>query len=254
MPPRTTSCSRPCTRVIPSGLPERSLVAKFPSVQITFGRISAIWRKRWLFARGDLLGLGVAVPGRAALEHVHDGHVVTGEVDAGEELVEELTGGADERDALLVLVEARGLAHEHHVGVGRARPEHDLRARRRERAACAARDRVAQRGELGCGSLSASMAAAATAPATAAAASRGAAEARLLAGAVSREDRELTLRLRRSRSRGTAGSRRSGRAPRSATRSSYRRTRRSASWTQVTSAPVAHLTPGMVRCASDSTV
>ena len=98
------------------------------------------------------------------------------------------------------------------------------------------------------------MAAAATAPATAAAAaSRGAAEARLLAGAVSREDRELPLRLRPSRSRGTAGSRRGGRAPRSATRSSCRRTRRSASRAQVTSAPVAHLTPGWCACASDGT-
>src|SRR3982751_224614 len=53
----------------------------------------------------DLVGLRVAVPGRAALDHVGDVDVLAGETDSGEELVEELPGLADERIALLVLVE-----------------------------------------------------------------------------------------------------------------------------------------------------
>ena len=71
------------------------------------------------------------------------------------------------------------LADEHQVGGRRAGAEHDLRAGRRERAARAARDGVAERGERGLVSLKPSMAAA-TAPATAAAtraAAEGSAEA-----------------------------------------------------------------------------
>ena len=59
-----------------------------------------------------------------------------------EQLAEQLAGGADERDALLVLVEARRLADEHQVGGRRARAEDDLRAgRRRAGSACSRRRR-----------------------------------------------------------------------------------------------------------------
>ena len=44
--PSVTSCSCPCTRVIPNDRPERSFVAKFPSVATTRGRTSSIWRNR----------------------------------------------------------------------------------------------------------------------------------------------------------------------------------------------------------------
>ena len=57
----------------------------------------------------------------------------------GEQLVEELPGLADERDALLVLVEARRLADEHQVGVRVAVAEDDLRAALAEGAARAGR-------------------------------------------------------------------------------------------------------------------
>ena len=40
------AAARPRTRVMPSGLPESSFVAKFPNVQITRGRISWIWSYR----------------------------------------------------------------------------------------------------------------------------------------------------------------------------------------------------------------
>ena len=41
---RTSGC--PCTRVIPAGSSRSSLVEKLPSVQITLGSISSIWRSR----------------------------------------------------------------------------------------------------------------------------------------------------------------------------------------------------------------
>ena len=68
-----------------------------------------------------------------ALENVRDIDVVARRADPASSFDEQLPGGADERNALLVLVEARRLADEHQVGVGRARAEHDLRTRSRAR-------------------------------------------------------------------------------------------------------------------------
>ena len=68
----------------------------------------------------------VAVPGRAALDHVRDVDVLAGHADPAEQLVEELPGLADERVALLVLVEARRLADEHQVRLRVADAEDDL--------------------------------------------------------------------------------------------------------------------------------
>ena len=48
------------------------------------------------------------------------------EADLGQQLVEQLAGLADEREAQPVLVGARRLADEHQLGVGVAGPEHDL--------------------------------------------------------------------------------------------------------------------------------
>ena len=70
----------------------------------------------------DLLGLRVAVAGRPALEHVRDVDVLARQPDPGEQLAEQLPGGADERHALLVLVESGRLADEHQVGVGEPEP------------------------------------------------------------------------------------------------------------------------------------
>ena len=86
----------------------------------------------------DLLRERVAVPGRAALEDIRDEDVRARQLDPAEELVEQLPRLADERDALLVLVEPGRLADEHQVGVRASRAEHDLRAALRERAAGAA--------------------------------------------------------------------------------------------------------------------
>ena len=94
-------------------------------------------------ARLDLVRLRIAVAGGPALEDVRDIDVVAPELDAGEQAVEQLPGLADERDALLVLVEARRLADEHQVGIGRAGAEHHLCAGVRERTLRAAGDGVA---------------------------------------------------------------------------------------------------------------
>src|SRR5207253_1232922 len=96
------------------------------------------------FAGLDLLGLWVAVPWRAAFQRIADIDVLTGEPDPPEQLAEQLARRADERDALLVLVEARRLADEHQVCGRRARSEHDLRASSRQRATRAAGDGVAE--------------------------------------------------------------------------------------------------------------
>ena len=86
----------------------------------------------------DLVGLRIAVPGRPALEHVRDVHVPPGQADALEQPVEELACRADERVALLVLVEAGRLADEHELGVRVADAVDDLRPALREAAARAA--------------------------------------------------------------------------------------------------------------------
>ena len=130
----------PWTRVIPSGLPERSLVAKLPSVATTFGWINSIWRKRWLSQASISSGCGSRFPGRTALEHVRDVDVIALQPDPREQLHEQLAGCADERHALLVLVEARRLTDEHEIRGRRARSEHDLRPRRARAAARAAGD------------------------------------------------------------------------------------------------------------------
>ncbi len=100
-------------------------------------------------AGGDLLGQRIAVSGRSALQDVRDEDVRTRHPDAAEELVEELPGLADERDPLLVLVEARSFADEHDVRVRAPGPEDDLRPALCERAAGAPRGVLGMRSKRG---------------------------------------------------------------------------------------------------------
>ena len=91
-------------------------------------------------ARLDLVGLRIAVAGRAALDDVRD--VAVGARPrpiSAEQLVEQPPGLADERHALLVLVEPRRLADEHQVGIGIPVADHDRRAALGEPAVLAAR-------------------------------------------------------------------------------------------------------------------
>ena len=91
-------------------------------------------------AGGDLLRERVAISRRPALEDVRDEDVCARQLDAREELVEQLPRLPDERDALLILVETRRLADEHQVGVRAPGAEHDLRAAlARARSGCSSR-------------------------------------------------------------------------------------------------------------------
>ena len=141
-------CGRPCTRVMPWGWPESSLVAKLPSVHTTLRADQLHLCEEVPLAGLDLLGLRVAVPRRAALEHIGDVDVGPREPDRLEQPLEHLPGLADERRALLVLVEAGRLADEHQVGVRVARSDHDLGARGRESALDTASPLIRQSLEL----------------------------------------------------------------------------------------------------------
>ena len=71
----------------------------------------------------------VAVLRRTALDAVGDVDARAVEPDHREHIVEELARPADERLALLVLVRARGLAHDDDLGLRRSDAENNVRAR-----------------------------------------------------------------------------------------------------------------------------
>ena len=100
-------------------------------------------------ARGDLVGLGVAVARRAALEDVADVDVVAAEAHRFDHLGQELAGGADERLAGAILVGARRLADEDQRRVGVADAEDDVGALGRELAALAVAKLFADDSEAG---------------------------------------------------------------------------------------------------------
>ena len=99
-------------------------------------------------ARLDLLGQRIAVAGRSAHENVRDVHLFAREADALEQLLEQLARCTDERDALLVLVEARRFADEHQVGIWIAGTEDDLCPSSGQRALRAVGDDLAEGAEL----------------------------------------------------------------------------------------------------------
>ena len=126
--------------MIPVGFPESSFVAKLPSVADELRLDQLHLPEQMALAGLDLVRHGVAVSGRAALDHVCDVHVLAGHADPPEQLVEELPGLADERVALLVLVEAGRLADEHQLGLRAPHAEDDLGASLGKAAARAAGD------------------------------------------------------------------------------------------------------------------
>src|SRR5437867_11988816 len=71
-------------------------------------------------AGGDLVRERVAIFGRPVPDDVRDEHLPPVEADPGEELVQELARGADERLALHVLVVPGGLAQEEQAGLAGA--------------------------------------------------------------------------------------------------------------------------------------
>src|SRR5213593_3710556 len=89
-------------------------------------------------AGGQLIGLGIAISGGAALDGIRDVHLVTGELHRLEHLREQLTGAAHEGFALRVLVGTRALANDDELGAWAARAEDDRVALLAELAAPAA--------------------------------------------------------------------------------------------------------------------
>ena len=177
-------------------------------------------------ARLDLVGLRIAVARRPTLQHVRDVDVGAGEPDVAEQPFEQLAGCADERHALLILVEAGRFADEHQLRRGRPRSEDDLRPGFGESAARARSSVLSERLELvWCGEA---LSARSHSP-------RHNTRRRNRRTRVSRRCREQRTRRTAWRpssrcSEGTSDRRRpDGRAPRNAPRTSCTRTRRSAS-------------------------
>ena len=83
-----------------------------------------------------------------AFQDIRDIDLSPREANPSEQCVEQLPRLADERHALLILVEARGLTDEHQVGVRVAAAEDDLRPACGERAARTAKSLVPVVGEL----------------------------------------------------------------------------------------------------------
>src|SRR6266576_322160 len=73
--------------------------------------------KQKRLARFDFVLLRIAIAGRAAFDDVGDVHVFTLQIDGFDDLRQQLTGTADKRDALQVLVAAWRLADEHQIRI-----------------------------------------------------------------------------------------------------------------------------------------
>src|SRR5262245_32519026 len=105
-------------------------------------------REEKALAGGDLVGLGVAIPGRAALDDVRDVDFIAREPPTShlhrlDHLGEQLTGASHERKTLRVLVRSRSLADEHQACLRAPRSEDDRLAAPRELAADAVAGLVA---------------------------------------------------------------------------------------------------------------
>ena len=186
-------------------------MAKLPSVATTFGWISSICRNRWLSHASISSGCGSRLPGG---RHLRTFAMYTSRARRGrsrEQLVEQLARLADERDALLVLVEAGRLAR-------RTSGRRPGRRRRRRPASAprASRHRVQPAVAVGVAPRARRIGGSARAqgpqpqqPPQQPPPARSA-EARLLGGAVRREHRELPARRCRA-AVGAIGRRRSSR-------------------------------------------
>ena len=101
-------------------------------------------------AGGKLLGLRIAITGRAALEHVGDENVLRArQADRLQHRIQELARGADERLALTVLLRAGRLADHEPIRVRVANAEYGAGARVMQRALSAHRHLRLQRLPIG---------------------------------------------------------------------------------------------------------
>ena len=79
-------------------------------------------------AGADLVGFRVAVVRWATFDDVGDEDLLPAHADGAEQAFEKLTGGANERPALLVFVEAGGFADEQQGAIGVALTGYGVRA------------------------------------------------------------------------------------------------------------------------------
>src|SRR5262245_45645656 len=89
----------------------------------------------------------IAVSRRPVLQHVADENVVALQIHGGENLCEQLTGGADERETLLVFCGPRRLADDHEIRVRVSLSGHGVRRGRVQRATRARGDALRNRVE-----------------------------------------------------------------------------------------------------------
>ena len=80
----------------------------------------------------DLLRVRVAVARRAAFDNICDPHICAGHASLFEQLIEELSGRADEGSSLLIFTRTRSLADEHDFGAQRPLAGHSLGSRFRK--------------------------------------------------------------------------------------------------------------------------
>ena len=106
-PPRRVHLRTAVNPGDPGRLPVSSFVAKLPRVAITCGSISSIWRSRYGQQASISSGCGSRLPGGRHLSDVGDEDVLALQPDLRQQLVEQLAGAADERQALAVLLGAR---------------------------------------------------------------------------------------------------------------------------------------------------
>ncbi len=113
---------------MPSELPVSSLAAKLPRATTRRGLINRSCSRRKPLHASTSAGSGSRFPGGRHFRTLTIIHVRALQAELLlDQLREQLPGGADERLALLVLVEAGRLADEHQVGAGVAHAEDGLR-------------------------------------------------------------------------------------------------------------------------------
>src|ERR1700682_1285886 len=131
-----------------SSVSSNAWAAKVPSVTIARGEINRICSWRNGLHDATSARSGVRVFWGRAFQDVGDVDVLPRSSHRFDDLRQELPGPADEREALLIFVAARGFPDEHEIGVRGALAEDDVRARPRELAAGAAGDEGLERGKV----------------------------------------------------------------------------------------------------------
>jgi hypothetical protein len=108
----------------------RSVASRFcaamrPTAMTSVGATSSIWRSRYAAARA-LLGRGIAISRRAALEHVSDVHLIAPQAERTKHRFEQLPGTPTNGSPLAILFRARRLTDDHPARIPAADAEDGL--------------------------------------------------------------------------------------------------------------------------------